>query len=64
MILEDLQVMDIPEPELVQFEYMAQIKYAIDNIMKICDVSLSEDYNTQASQEMQNQSNGTLPNYF
>ena len=52
MILEDLQVMDIPEPELVQFEYMAQIKYAIDNIMKICDVSLSEDYNTQASQEM------------
>ena len=43
MILEDVKQIEISEPELVQFEYMAQIKYSLDEIIKNCDVSLSED---------------------
>jgi len=43
MIIEDLKSIYIPEPELAQFEYMAQIKHALDEININCDVSLSED---------------------
>jgi hypothetical protein len=64
MILEDIKTMYIPEPELVQFEYMAQIKYSLDNIMKSCDVSLSEDYDLQGSQNIKMQTQGKLPNYL
>ena len=38
--------------ELAQFEYMAQIKHALDEININCDVSLSEDLDIAVSQEM------------
>lgn len=50
MILEDLKTTYIPEPELAQFEYMAQIKYALDEINKVCDISLGEDLDLTGSQ--------------
>lgn len=43
---------------------MAQIKYALDEIMKICDVSLSEDIDYQLSNQVRLETNGTMPNYF
>lgn len=56
LILEDIKTMYIPEPELAQFEYMAHIKYSLDEINRTCDISLSEDYDHQGSQVVRSES--------